>query len=80
MEKGMGRRVFVGSVVAALPLVASTRVRVAAQSGTAAHTHADGVIVDPVLEHIASWRRIITRCAAIRAANTFGPSPRSFAH
>lgn len=60
----MGRRVFVGSVVAALPLVASTRVRVAAQSGTAAHTHADGVIVDPVLEHIA--RQLATHHNAMR--------------
>jgi hypothetical protein len=54
METGMGRRVFVGSVVAGLPLLASPAARIAAQSSSGStHIHADGVATDPVLDHIA---------------------------
>ena len=64
METGIGRRMFVGSIVAALPVVAS-RGRLAAQAGaTAAHTHLEGVTVDPVLEHIA--RQLATSHNAMR--------------
>jgi hypothetical protein len=49
----MGRRVFVGSVVAGLPLLALSTPRMAAQSGAGAlHLHPDGIAADPVLEHI----------------------------
>jgi hypothetical protein len=50
METGIGRRVFVGSVVAGLPLLAASASRGAAQS--AAHAHLDGGASDPLLEHI----------------------------
>lgn len=53
METGMGRRVFVGSVVAGVPLLAASAVRAFGQSATwAVHTH-EAAVVDPVLEHIA---------------------------
>jgi hypothetical protein len=53
METGIGRRVFVGSVVAGLPLLAASSSRGAAQSALqTAHTHLDPTIPDPVLEHI----------------------------
>src|SRR5688572_11967423 len=53
METGIGRRLFVGSVVAGLPLLASTS-RLAAQEGAGSlHQHADAVMAsDQVLEHI----------------------------
>jgi hypothetical protein len=53
METAMGRRMFVGSVIAGLPLFASTS-RLAAQAGAGSlHQHADAVVAsDPVLEHI----------------------------
>jgi len=53
METGMGRRVFVGSVIAGLPLLASTS-RLAAQAGAGSlHQHGDAVVAsDQVLEHI----------------------------
>src|SRR5688572_23848088 len=53
METGMGRRVFVGSVVAGLPLLAASTSRSAAQSALhTAHAHLDHTVPDPVLEHI----------------------------
>jgi hypothetical protein len=53
METGMGRRVFVGSVVAGLPLLAVSTSRGAAQSALhTAHAHLDDTLPDPVLEHI----------------------------
>ena len=53
METAIGRRMFVGSVVAGLPLLTSTG-RLAAQAGTGSvHQHVDGVVAgDQVLEHI----------------------------
>ena len=49
----MGRRVFVGSVVAGLPLLAASSSRGAAQSALhTAHAHLDNTVPDPVLEHI----------------------------
>jgi hypothetical protein len=52
METGMGRRVFVGSVIAGLPLLASTS-RLAAQSAGSLHQHGDAIVTsDQVLEHI----------------------------
>ena len=64
METGIGRRMFVGSIVATLPIVAS-RGRLAAQAGaSAAHAHPNGVTVDPVLEHIA--RQLATNHNAMR--------------
>jgi hypothetical protein len=65
METGMGRRVFVGSVLAGLPLLASSNVRTAAQSGTAAmHIHPEGTAADAVLEHIC--RQLASLHNAIR--------------
>lgn len=64
METGMGRRVFVGSVVAALPLVASTRGKLFAQSSSATHIHPDNTIANPVLEHIN--RQLATNYNAMR--------------
>ena len=53
METGMGRRVFVGSVVAGLPLLAVSTSRGAAQSALhTAHAPLDHTVPDPVLEHI----------------------------
>jgi hypothetical protein len=53
METRMGRRVFVGSVVAGLPLLAASTSRGAAQSALhTAHAHLDNAVPDPVLEHI----------------------------
>jgi hypothetical protein len=53
MDTGMGRRVFVGSVVAGLPLLATSAGRAFGQAaGGTAHVH-DGAVADPVLEHIA---------------------------
>lgn len=64
METGIGRRMFVGSIVATLPIVAS-RGRLTAQSGAgAAHIHPNGVTVDPVFEHIA--RQLATSHNAMR--------------
>jgi hypothetical protein len=53
METGIGRRIFVGSVVAGLPLLAS-RARLAAQAGAGSlHQHVDAVAAsDRVLEHV----------------------------
>lgn len=51
METGIGRRVFVGSVVAGLPLLASSTAG-AARAGWQAHVHPEGAAADPVLEHI----------------------------
>ena len=54
MDTSMGRRVFVGSVVAGLPLLASSSGRSFAQSGAAqTHVHSGAGVVDPVLDHIA---------------------------
>src|SRR5262245_13632784 len=64
METGIGRRMFVGSIVATLPIMAS-RGRLAAQSsGGAAHAHPTDVTVDPVLEHIT--RQLATSHNAMR--------------
>ena len=53
METAMGRRVFVGSVVAGLPLLATSAARGATQSAMqAAHTHLDSGGSDPLVEHI----------------------------
>ena len=54
MKAVVGRRVFVGSVVAGLPLLAGVGVRTFAQGGVAApHAHpAAEAAVDPVIEHI----------------------------
>lgn len=53
METAIGRRMFVGSVVAGLPLLASTA-RLGAQAGAGSlHQHVDAVAVsDQVLEHV----------------------------
>lgn len=52
METAIGRRVFVGSVVAGLPLLASTP-RMAAQAGTGTHQHVEAVVAsDQLLDHI----------------------------
>jgi hypothetical protein len=48
----MGRRVFVSSAVAGLPLLAASATRTLAQSDTdTTHVH-DGTVVDPVVDHI----------------------------
>ena len=54
MESVVGRRVFVGSVVAGLPLLAGAGARAFAQAGAATpHNHpAAAGAVDPVLEHL----------------------------
>ena len=52
METGIGRRVFVGSVVAGLPLLASSTAGAARVGWQAAHVHPEGAAADPVLEHI----------------------------
>src|SRR5688572_8375807 len=60
METGMGRRVFVGSVLAGVPLLASSGVRMAAQSGAATmHIHPEGAAADAVLEHICRQLAIL---------------------
>ena len=60
MKTGIGRRVFVGSVVAGLPLLASASSRVGAQSSPgSAHTHVDGPVSDPLLDHIARQLAVI---------------------
>ena len=51
METGIGRRVFVGSVVAGLPLLASSTAGAARAGWQAAHVHSEGS-ADPVLEHL----------------------------
>ena len=54
MKTGIARRVFVGGVVAGLPLLASLSTRTAAQSADpAAHVHPNGAAADAVLDHIA---------------------------
>src|SRR6476659_16460 len=64
METGIGRRVFVGSIAAALPLV-MTRGHLAAQAGTdAVHAHPTGGTIDPILEHLA--RQLATNHNAMR--------------
>ncbi len=61
----MGRRVFVGSVVAGFPLLAVTRGPLAAQGrGVTAHTHPENEKVDPVLDHIA--RQLVAHHNAMR--------------
>ena len=52
METGIGRRVFVGSVVAGLPLLTSSTAGAARAGWQAAHVHPEGAVADPVLEHI----------------------------
>lgn len=53
MKSVVGRRVFVGSVVAGLPLVAGIGARTFAQSRPGAeHQHPGGAGGDPVLEHL----------------------------
>ena len=64
METGMGRRVFVGSVMAALPLVATSRGGLFAQSSSAGHVHSDTALADPVVEHIT--RQLVTQHNAMR--------------
>ena len=65
METGMGRRVFVGSVLAGVPLLTSSGVRMAAQSGAATtHIHPEGTAADAVLEHIC--RQLASLHNAIR--------------
>jgi hypothetical protein len=51
MKPEVGRRVFVGSMVAGLPLVAATPGLVAQSRGTAPHDHSAGS-ADPVIDHL----------------------------
>jgi hypothetical protein len=76
METGIGRRVFVGSVVAGLPLLASTA-RLAAQAGAGTlHQHFDAAAAsDQVLEHLV--RQLAGIHNAMRRQPT-GESMRSF--
>lgn len=53
MERGIRRRVFVGSVVAGLPLLATSGARLLAQTNAAAHLHTGAGSPDPLLEHLA---------------------------
>ena len=61
-KQDIGRRVFVGSVVAGLPLLASSTAARRCAGSQAAHVHADGG-AGSGLDHIVSrWRRAITDC------------------
>ena len=76
METGIGRRMFVGSITAALPLMV-TRGHLAAQAGGgAAHSHPTAETVDPILEHLA--RQLATNHNAMRR-DPRGEHLRSFA-
>ena len=79
MESVVGRRVFVGSIVAGLPLLAGAGVRGFAQSGTSAsHNHpAAGAAADPVLDHLV--RQIAAAHNAARANRPRGEDARAVA-
>src|SRR5687768_2560177 len=79
MESVVGRRVFVGSVVAGLPLLAGAGVRAFAQAGAAApHGHpAAGPAADPVLDHLV--RQIAAAHNAARARRPRGEDARAVA-
>jgi hypothetical protein len=77
MEATVGRRVFVGSVVAGLPLLATVGSRAFAQAGgAAAHAHGDGAVADPVMEHIA---REMAKIHNAMRTNPRGEHARAFA-
>jgi hypothetical protein len=61
MKPEVGRRVFVGSMVAGLPLLA-TRTGLLAQGAAAGHAHAGGP-VDPVLDHLVRQIAVIHNSA-----------------
>ena len=79
MESVVGRRVFVGSVVAGLPLLAGAGVRAFAQAGAAApHSHpAAAAGADPVLDHLV--RQIAAAHNAARARRPRGEDARAVA-
>ena len=79
MESVVGRRVFVGSVVAGVPLLAVTGVRTFAQAGAAgAHAHpAPAAPVDAVAEHIVRQMGAIHN--RIRARGFLGEDARALA-
>jgi len=52
METGIGRRIFVGSVVAGLPLLASSTAGAVRLAGQATHNHLNTAGTDPVIDHI----------------------------
>lgn len=74
METVIGRRVFVGSVVAGLPLLASSTAG-AARAGWQAHVHPEGGLADPLLEHIV--RQLASSHNALRRQLT-GEHVRAF--
>ena len=71
MKPEVGRRVFVGSIVAGLPLVAATPGLLAQRGTTAPHDHAAGV-ADPVVEHL------VRQIAAIHNAAQSAPRGEHF--
>jgi hypothetical protein len=78
MESVVGRRVFVGSVVAGVPLLASAGMKAFAQSGAAApHNHpaAAAAAEDPVLRHLV--REIAATHNAARARRPRGEDARA---
>jgi hypothetical protein len=79
MESVVGRRVFVGSVVAGLPLLAGAGVRTFAQSGAASpHNHpAAAAAADQVLDHLV--RQIAGAHNAARARRPRGEDARAVA-
>jgi hypothetical protein len=79
MESVVGRRVFVGTVVAGVPLLAVTRVRTLGQAGGAApHAHpAPEAAVDAVAEHIVRQLGVIHN--RIRARGPRGEDARAMA-
>jgi hypothetical protein len=84
METGIGRRVFVGSVVAGLPLLASTARLAAQASAGSLHQHPDAAVAsDQVLEHLvrqlAGLHNAMRRQPSGESMRSFGSQLRTLA-
>lgn len=83
METGIGRRVFVGSVVAGLPLLTSSTAGAVRAGWQTTHLHPAGEAADPVLEHLvrqlASAHNELRRQPKGEHARAFAAQLRTFA-
>jgi hypothetical protein len=77
MKSPIGRRAFVGGVVAGLPVLAASGAGAFAQGAGTAHVHGLGVLPDPVLEHLARQLAAIHNRARTRGMR--GEDARAFA-
>jgi hypothetical protein len=64
VKSAMGRRIFVGSVVAGVPFLAGTTALVAQRGGSPSHDHS-AAVVDPVIDHLLRQMAVIHNAAQV---------------